>query len=370
MFPFRGNGLSCRAESFKEEIEIKHGTKFSNIKTLFFYQLLLSILIFCCTGCINTLIDPAQGFRVTAGPPRQIIQNDLPIQLAWSRSLTNGRPNVNLPLACYHDRGSVISWQPDQEDWQGTALFDNRGQILWNHSGDQARSITLDEDAVYIFDAPKLRAYEINSGELLWETEEGVGYRLSAYLFVEGDELHFESDKLVNIYQKDTGQMLSSEKVPSENLVLRDENIDFHSGGNLYATDVNAPRAILWVSEAYSTRKFLPQFYDDSLLVQSAPIPGNNNICRVSVVDGRIIWCENKRLLSNIAVHNDVGYGVNRQDELIGFRLADGVDVGKIIFRPEGMHKPKLQYHIVACEDHLLLYFASPEELFWFDFVE
>lgn len=334
------------------------------------YRLLLGLLFLCGTGCINTLVSTSQEFKVTAGPPRNIVQNDLPLTFLWSQSLTNGRPDVELPLACSQDKGVVLSWRPDLTNWQGTVLFDSSGNVLWNHAQDVASAVTLDESAVYVFDPPYLRAYEINSGELVWETGEGIGYRLSAYLVVEGDKLQFIADSLVNTYQKESGQLLNREDIADQDLIIRYNDSNYHSdGSNLYATTINNDQSVLWISEAYAARRYLPQMYQNSLIVQSLGTT-NSNTCRVNIIDGQLIWCDRKRLLSNIATHNGIGYAVNIQDELIGFRLTDGINIGKIVFRPEGTHDTKIYYHIASCEDHLLVYLASPEELLWFDFVE
>ena len=331
---------------------------------------ILGVLFLFGPGCNSKLIESSHDFKVTAGPPRNIVQNDLPLIFLWSQSLTNGRPDVALPLACSQDKGVVLSWRPDLTNWQGTVLFDSSGNVLWNHSQDVASAVTLDESAVYVFDPPYLRAYEINSGELVWETGEGIGYRLSAYLVVEGDELQFIADSLVNTYQKESGQLLNREDIADQDLIIRYNDINYHSdGSNLYATTINDDQSVLWVSEAYAARRHLPQLYQDSLIVQSLGTT-NSNTCRVNISDGHIVWCDRKQLLSNIAIHNGIGYAVNIQDELIGFRLEDGIEIGKMVFRPEGTHDTKIYYHIASCKDHLLVYLASPEELLQLNFIE
>lgn len=305
------------------------------------------------------------------GSPRSIVKNDLPIELIWSEPLINGRPPVQLPvIACQQDYGTSILWLPDRNEWQGTALFDQYGNVLWNRSEDTPRAVAIDEGAVYIFDAPKLRAYEINSGELLWETEEELGFRFSATLFPQGDEIQLLSENFVNIYRTSDGQLVSREKTVYENLVLQFGDFYFYTDGNmnLFATSVSDLQEILWFNKQLVVGR-TPQVYDNSLIIYSN---ATQPVCRVQMQDGNVTWCENKRILSNIAVHNGLGYGINTDFELVAFQLEDGKDVGKVVFLPEGPSPSKVytDYYVAACNDHLLAYYTSPEELFWFDFTE
>lgn len=325
-------------------------------------------LLFFNSSCIDVLVDPGQTLRVTPGPTRTILQNNLQLSLSWSKALTNGRPPVKAPLVCSNNRGAILSVSPDEKTWRGTALFDDQGNVIWNNPEETAVAVALDDQAVYTFTPPKLNAYNINTGELLWETNEGLGFRLSAYLSIEDDKLLFMSDKRINFYQLSDGALLSEEKITSEDLLLRHGFVDYHTNSYLYATAKGNSEEILWQTDTQASKAFLPQIYKDSLIVQSGLL--GSKVCRVNALNGDEIWCEDMSLLSNVVIHNDLGYAVNRKDEIIGFRIEDGKQVGKIVLSPEGTHDIKVNYHMYSCDDNLLVYLTSPEELFWFNFIE
>lgn len=321
--------------------------------------LALLLLIPFVASCV--IQPPAEGLL----PAREITQNNLSLVPQWSQVVGRYPGQRGLPIACHEDLGTILSIVDGPPNWQGTVLFNHSGEVLWNRPGDQSASdVTLDGQAVYVYDPAVIRAYTLDSGETLWETNESLYYRLGiTRLITQDDRLLFLSHKQVNSYATDDGSLISQEPIRTENFVLRYEGLDFYSGNGhtLYATIAGNQEAFLWQAPYYTVH--LPHVYQDDLIIQPR---ATGNVCSLRLEDGQTNWCSEKQLSSNIAVHNNLGYGLEWGGDVVAFRLSDGASIGRLTFDPS--HKDTYGF-VATCENHLLVYLTLPDEIFWFDFV-
>ena len=307
---------------------------------------------------------PALPGKVT--PTRFIVENNLPVDLRWSAQASLA--DSGTPMVCYKDIGAIagIMKQGDKQI-EGAILFDGTGQTLQVQSGGGPVDVALNNQNMFVFKYfsphPTIHAFNIESGEKEWQTSEEVDYRQGiSYLTLKGNNLIYLTSEQINIYAIEDGSTISSEYIPTENLVLRQGGIDLYDGNGyyLYATVAGEPENYLWSTEYHITG--MPAVYEGNII---ALLNRRQRVCSLRLSDGQVNWCSDKQLNSNIAVHDGLGYAVNVENQLVAFQLSDGVDTGALNFYPQNEAPAGF---VTACEGSLLVYLRSPDQIFWFDF--
>ena len=323
--------------------------------------MLLSTISILIVGCISTLPDNK------VAPTRRVVENNLPVDLRWSAQASLA--DSGTPMACYKDIGAIAgTMMKGDEQIEGTILFGDTGQILWAQSGGGPSSIALNDQNIFVFKYfsphPVIYSFEIGNEEKEWQTSEEIDYRQGIrYLVLAEDSLTYLTSEQINTYAIEDGSTISSEYIPTENLVLRQEGVDLYDGNGyyLYATVAGEPENYLWSTEYHITG--MPAVYEGNII---ALLNRRQRVCSLRLSDGQVNWCSDKQLNSNIAVHDGLGYAVNVENQLVAFRLNDGVDTGSLSFYPQNEASAGF---VTACEGSLLVYLRSPDQIFWFDFI-
>lgn len=326
------------------------------------HKLTIFTCLFFCTmfvGCLQ------EGSRIKSIPPRNVTSNSLSVDLIWSAQVTLAASGT--PMACNEMYG-VIAGTMVQEgrELEGTILFDKAGNVLWHKPEQKPRAIALDDEQVFVYKVetiPNIVAYEIKSGTQRWASGKALDFRQGIpFLSVENGRLSYHSTDQINDYDANNGTLLSSESIPTENLYLRQAGIDIYdgSGYHLYATVAGEPQTYLWTTE-YDIG-LNPYVFDDALIVRM-----RQRVCSLNLKDGQVNWCSDKQINSNIAVYGEIGYVLNFDGQLIAFRLDDGLDVGHLEFNSKSSASGNF---ITTCDGHLLAYLRSPDQIFWFDFID
>ena len=324
--------------------------------------LLMMLFLFCSVSCQLT--------PTRSQSKREIGKNDLPLVLRWSKSIPpfNGTSSFD-NLACYQDVGvfRLYNYNLDSK-WRGLVVFDQDGNVLWNKPEHRPFATFLGHGNVIIFDVPRLYAYDVHTGKLLWETQDGLSSRLGGLEIYQIDDtrLAFSSFKRFNEYQLEDGFLLSQESFPTQDFLLRHEGIDVYGTHNyLEATAAGERENKVWHLTPGNWQR--PVKHEENFIV---PFAGRSReFCSVSLNNGQLNWCNDTLLASNIAVKEGVGFGITNNDELFAFDLSNGEEIGRVIFSPPTTNDTHDVYRIAVCENHMLVYMTSPEQLFWFDFV-
>lgn len=298
---------------------------------------------------------------------RTIVSNTLSLDLKWSEQSTLASSGT--PMACVDKLGVIAGTiRQENEEIEGTILFNRGGEVLWSQPGGGSAAVALDKQQAYVFkyngvnSLPGIIAYDIDSGDTQWRTTNGLDYRQGIrFLNLENGSLVYFSTDQINEYDTSNGDILSSESIPTENLYLRENGIDFYNGNgyHLYATLAKEPETYLWATEFDIGLR--PYIYKDTLIVRM-----RQQVCSLKLDNGQLNWCSDKQVNSNIAVYGDIGYIFNFDGQMIAFQLEDGKDIGAIEFN---LQSPASGNFITTCNGHLLAYLRSPDQIFWFDFV-
>ncbi|MBK8904065.1 MAG: hypothetical protein IPM53_22980 [Anaerolineaceae bacterium] len=318
--------------------------------------------LFFCTmfvGCLQ------EGSRVQPTSLRNVTSNSLPLELIWSAKATLAASGT--PMACSGKHGVIAGiMSQENKELEGTILFDKAGNVLWHKPEQNPSAVALDDEQVFVYKVetiPNIVAYEIESGTQRWASGEALDYRQGIpFLNVENGRLNYRSTDQINDYDTNNGTLLSGESVPTENLYLRQSGIDIYDGNgyHLYATVAGEPQTYLWATEF--DIGLSPHVFNDALIVRM-----RQQVCSLKLDDGQINWCSDKQINSNIAVYGEIGYVLNFDGQLVAFRLNDGLDVGSVEFSST---TPASGNFITTCDGHLLAHLRSPDQVFWFDFID
>lgn len=335
----------------------------------------LVIIAIAVTSCVGNE-SPRRPTPVDI--TREIGHLDLALHLAWSRRFQSAQMNATVGLACTDGYGAAIleNLEPMDDQWQGLIVFDAEGQVVWNHENEWLPgAVATDMKRLYLLVPPNFRAYALETGELLWSTEEGLRYRIGPpYLYLTGNDLvELQSLGQLNVYKRSDGALVSAQKFPYRDFAQHHDGLDIHIHSRreealLYATPASDSNQLLWSKDTPAASGLV--IYQDSAVGEFLTPGGGQQLCRLRVTDGEMLWCNGNdlHLISNIAVRGELGYAVDQNTDLFAFQFSDGVAVGEIDFEPE--IATNRRYQLAACGEHLLAYLSNPDELYWFDFID
>lgn len=335
---------------------------------------LKGLLIFIAMAVTSCVVNDSPIRPTPVDVTREVSHLDLPVHLAWSRRFQSAQMNATVGLACTDGYGAAIleNLEPVNDRWQGLIVFDAEGQVVWNDASEwRPGAVAIDEERLYLLVPPSFRAYALETGELLWTTEEELRYRIGPpHLYLKGNGLiELQSLSQLNVYKRSDGTLVSAQTLPYRDFAQRHEGLDIHIHSRieealLYATPALDSKQLLWSTDTPAASGLA--MYQDSVVGEFLIPGGGQQLCRLRVTDGEMLWCNDQSLISNIAVHAELGYAAGQDTDLFAFQLADGVEVGDIDFEPEIVTNRR--YQVAACGEHLLAYLSNPDALYWFDF--
>lgn len=333
----------------------------------------LILLLLVLASCIP--IQPPSPTPIVV--TRVIEDNDLPLRLGWTRRFQSAQMNATEGITCTDRYGAAILEDREPVNhWQGLIVFDAEGQVVWNHASEwRPGAVTIDEERLYLLVPPSFRAYALETGELLWTTEDALRYRIGPpHLYLKDHDLiELQSLSQLNVYQRSNGTLVSAQTFPYRDFAQRHDELDIHIHSRieealLYATPASDSKQLLWSTETPVAFRSHLLRYQNSVVGEFLVPDEGRQLCRLRISDGEKLWCSDENFWSNIAARGEVGYGVRTDGDLVAFRLADGVTVGGIDFEP-GINTNR-RYQVAVCDEHLLAYLSNPDELYWFDFID
>lgn len=336
---------------------------------------LKGLLIFIAMAVTSCVVNESPIRPTPVDVTREVSHLDLPVHLVWSRRFQSAQMNASVGLACVEDIGVAIleNLEPRTDSWQGLIVFDREGQVIWNHTDEwRASVVAVDSQRLYALKMPELRAYDLETGGLLWSTGKGLDYRIGELrLELRADDLiELQSRSRLSTYRRGDGHLVSRQTFPYRDFEQQHEGLEIHIHSRieealLYATPALDSKQLLWSTDTPAAFGLVR--YQDSVVGEFLIPSGGQQLCRLRVTDGEMLWCNDQSLISNIAVRGELGYGADQDTDLVAFRVADGIEVGDIDFEPEiGTNR---RYHVATCNQHLLVYLTNPDELYWFDFI-
>lgn len=338
---------------------------------------MISLILFGCqfVSPVRFISPFATPTLQPAAPSKQIVQNTLPFveRWRWSGDINN---LSNFPAVVITKDRIVILGRERAE--QRIIVFDAyTGKPMWESEIIRSiDSVTADEERVYIGTLFNVQAFDLKTGQKLWQGVEQPSMKrggLVVYSKKDRVEVYDIYESLVYILNSATGQVI--DKIPKL-LFFRWNGIDYSVvRGNYFleARDTNSGKK-LW---SYAFPGYIdgwPVFTDDTMLLNS-----RGQIFGIETRTGEIVWQTadtqttyiHPQYITNAALQDERAYALRYDAAIVGFNPETGEQVGIIKMMPDRTLEDDkgdvIHYAITTSEKFVAVYYGNSQELIVFE---
>jgi outer membrane protein assembly factor BamB len=221
-------------------------------------------------------------------------------------------------------------------------LSASTGEVIWQREG-LIRSFYLSDNQLFAAFEGYIRAYDVTTGEQLWDNQEAATSHWETHLVYEKGLLYVEAETL-RVLDADTGDFLKEfdlQTAPGRTIIFK---------GMLYtANDWNEELLavngltgeIVWRKRIPLARyRHTPDLIDGILYVTTE----EGHLLAIDRNDGSLLWEYSDspavRVISNIVILHEVVYAVFADDTLRGIDALTGHEVGHL--QAEGIERPSI----------------------------
>ncbi len=230
-------------------------------------------------------------------------------------------------------------------------------------------SIAVDENRVYVAGqiGPFVEAYDLQTGEFIWQSVRLPGKALY-YLRPQDRGLYaYETENLVYVFDKGTGQPFYKFRVPTRYALLEMENKDIlqsdgeqlmlvRKGENVWQTKLSGP-----------PQKF-PQIHNNMLIIRfENDRTVFDGVAGLNLETGKVIWQRAGEFLSNFVITNDLLYVISKEAKILILDPQTGKTVGSTQILPDNINTFRPIAAVTATENMLYVYFEDSQELIAFE---
>lgn len=338
----------------------------------------LIFLLFLCSCVLEANNIPLDVFP-TAIPSRSIEYAQFSLQERWrdfevlipyrDNSIFLATENLLIIFDCETDgltcRMRVLSADTGSLNWETQPLPYSEQYII------------VDNERVYLALSTKIIAYDVTTGEVLWETEEKLPYHTQYIMRITENNLIVYSDeeidesatkKIIRIYNTQNGKLEDSiEEVIPLNVSFVTKT-DFSE----YWTD----RSSIWMLNSQTNQQQWHTLIEGAL--QYEPLLLNNifvfasgifsDIVALDNLNGKQIWKYDKKTVSNLSINSNVIYAVREDAAIVAIDIFTGEEIGYVNMKPEFTEDKmrSLPFLIAVNNDMIFVYYGDSQELIAF----
>jgi|GEM_PF-5979691 len=333
---------------------------------------LIFVVVIVYLGCGVEMRPSILLYTPTPIPPdptKRITSSSLPLVERWRWS------GLTFDLMVITPQDQIIVASSHRGD-QKIIVFDAAtGNTIWeSEKVSNLKSLHADDKRVYIGSIRYVRAYDLETGKVLWEGAKQPDFKrgsLNVYSKGELLEVYDSYDSHLYLLDAQTGQTI--EDIHRSLLFFREDDIYF-SGicgtpkmNCLNATDVTSGESLWSISFNGSVYRW-PIFMDDTMLIN-----GGGQIFAINSRTGDITWQSSETgLVSNIASGGDLLYAIRSDAAIVAFDLNTGMRVGMIEMSPRQAPPTNSRgyttfYTIAASDRFVAVYYGNSQELIVFE---
>lgn len=322
-------------------------------------------------GCRPTEATPT----LTPWSPRVVGTSKLGLVEAWhvqtGPPITLTRPQPNLFVA---DDKIIVPYNTGNNESLVTALSLETGQVIWQSHyktdpfTDIINSATLDTEHVYVVDEFRVYAFDLKTGEILWETQEfagHTGYHFRPWDPVDPLRLHVDTTGEVILIDPATGAVMARGQEYEE--LIQYGSIKFVlTMRALSAVDLKSDQ-ILWSRPSEpipftAQMNLWPSFIDDDVVFLSDH--GIYAINRVDLQTGATRWRTESIYVSNFAL-DDSGklYAMRQDGVLVVLDINTGDILDEIRFSGPQIDLHTKNYSVVVANSYVVVNFIDTQEI-------
>ena len=246
------------------------------------------------------------------------------------------------------------------------------GELAWettlpNRAGNS--SYVVKNNSIIIGAGKSLLSYDGETGFLNWENQELPAGKIYAMQVVDDkllayyDEAYLDSSTQVvyslNIF---TGELFEIRKIADvDNLYFMIENVGYWENlKTIVSTDISTSK-ILWQTTFDTFKATIEGIHDETIFVRDRE---DRTLYAVNLHDGGIRWQYNQNLMSNSVVTGNNVLVFIEGEELVQLDLLSGEKKGSTLFSDTNNTVTEDKYNYVAASDNIIaIYFADTLQL-------
>ena len=310
-------------------------------------------------------------------PSKQITSNTLPLEERWRWSGISNSVS-KLAIAITKNRIAIIEGVGFE---QRVHVFDvHTGNSLWTNQSKETgiRSITADERRIYIGTITDVQAFDLESGERLWQGAVQPSLHRGGFaVFCDGDWVlaydGIEPD--LYILNAATGQTI--QKITNPDLFYRwNDKVDYllnKSHRYLEAQDIQTGKKLWGQQFAGTIIDTAPVFFENTMILKIAH--QFRGLVGVDIKSGNIKWeISDKFRFLDVAGLDNLAYALRYDASIVGLNPETGEQVGVIEMTPNRTGEDDggfaTYYGITTSDRYAVVYYGNSQELIVFERIE
>jgi outer membrane protein assembly factor BamB len=309
---------------------------------------------------------------------RVIADITLPLHEKWRRSDVLIPFNDEAKIYALDERLFFVAYKNDGKTHWLEAIDAKSGSLLWKTQDllFLENSLAADQGSLYLALAGKILAYNISTGNLLWETHEPLLGHTKYSVYPEADKLLVYSEEdisqkgreqIIRTYNQLDGSPLKTDNITiphNATLLLKTDLYNYWTDGTALWS-INSSNKEQWRTNIRERIQYQPVLSGDRLIFATGIF---SNITALNNITGGQIWTYNEKIVSNLAVKEGILYAIKSDATLVAINTITGEEIGYIKLTPDATETDSRTkaYLVTATEEMLFVYCGDSQELIAF----
>ncbi|MEK6751538.1 MAG: PQQ-binding-like beta-propeller repeat protein, partial [Chloroflexota bacterium] len=339
----------------------------------------LMILIILSSGCLP-VESTSEYMAPVSMVSRSVVSVNLSLHEKWRisnlfiphRDTSTIYSNGDFLFYVAHDNNGRTSWL--------SVIDTTSGSMLWKSDSlpFSENSLAVDERRLFLALSAKILAYDLFTGDVLWETQERLPDRTQYKMYAKDDHLIVYSAEdsapentmqIVRVYDSRSGIL---ESIKSET-ISQDASYLLKTNTNDYWTD----RTAIWSIDNQTKQQKWSMLIDgpvqyQPLLIGNKLVFASGIFSDVTAIDndtGNQVWKYSERIISNLTMESGIIYAIREDAAVVAINLFTGEELGYITVTPgftEESGSRVKSYLVAAANGMVFAYYGDSQELIAF----
>jgi len=241
------------------------------------------------------------------------------------------------------------------------------------------QGLAVNEETLLAVTDWRLRAYDMDTGTTIWQTEELPGhtrYRIHPIAGAKAavywiDDTRAKWIQVVDYYDVETGVLVDEDWIPTEPdhvLALRSDIVDFWKGpGVVISASPRNSREDLWSVDGNNKLRLWPHLIGDQLVFSSGIFP---MLEARDAISGSVTWTHDTPLVSNVELSRSALYAIEQTASIVTIDALSGRSLELVRMMPQLTESEtrSIGFWVSVTEQMILAYYGDTQELIAFKF--
>ena len=312
-------------------------------------SIILATLSFSISSCgiLRDIYDAQQDYLA----PEHHLETNNEYDVIWDLSNIRVGDNTISHPRIVGTSGKIIANGAKQGWFSSGTVFgidSINGEIVWEISEDTGGDMFAQDDILYFgtVGTANLRAYNIESGELIWATPLFWGHSVKSIYHAGNNIFVFTSNDTFFVLNEQ-GEILDTSHMSYQPFLVL--------GGVLYRGDNFSMTAVelsskkeLWGANIGERFTHALVFDDGEIFLRTWNIP--TKIYSIDQYIGKVNWMITQGVVSNLCIVGDKIYFLNHDGYLVAINRYSSLEDSRVKFSPEFDFYKQISSYSVACD--------------------